>query len=86
MPTTQDAPPPTLTDAPRIALRHMADERNRREAEYVFQTSPELRPTVERYSFVIENTSDKGIIALSFGYSFPQAGEASIPCSLLACK
>lgn len=75
--TMQDAKPLTLTGAPRIALRHMADERNRREAQYVFQTSPELRPTVERYSFVIENTSDKGIIALSFGYSFPQAGEVN---------
>ena len=77
MPTTGTAKPLILRDAPGIALRYMGDERNRREAEYIFQTPPELRATVERYSFVIENTSSKGIIALSFGYSFPRAGKVS---------
>jgi hypothetical protein len=74
--TTRGTKPLQLRDAPGIALRHMGDERNRQEAEYVFQVSPELRQVTNQYSFVIENTSGKAIIALSVAYSFPKPGEA----------
>lgn len=40
MPSMQDAKPLILIEAPGIALRHLGDERNSREAEYLFQTSP----------------------------------------------
>jgi len=61
-----------LKDAPGVALRHMGDPANRQEAEYLFQAPDNLRETTNRYSFVIENISDKAILALSLAYSFPK--------------
>lgn len=77
MTTNRETKPLRLCDAPGIALRHMGDERNRREAEYIFQAPPELREATNQYSFVIENISGKAIIALSVAYSFPKPGETS---------
>jgi hypothetical protein len=61
-----------LRDVPGVALRHMGDPANRHEAEYIFQSPDELRETTNLYSFVIENTSGKAILALSLAYSFPK--------------
>lgn len=75
MATNRESKPLILQGANGIALRHMGDERNRREAEFIFQTPPELRQATNQYSFVIENTSSKKIIALSLAYSFPKPDE-----------
>jgi len=64
MTTARAAKPLIIRDFPKdgIILRHMADERYRQEAEYMFQSPPELRAATNQYSFVIENTSDKAIM------------------------
>lgn len=83
MTVNQGPIPLTVQDFPAhgIIMRHMADARYRQEAEYIFQTPAELREVTNRYSFVIENTSNKAIIALSIasvcfkpGQPDPQVG------------
>ena len=73
----REAKPLIVRDMPGIALRHMGDERNRQEAEYMFQSPSALRDATNLYSFVIENTSGKAIVALSIAYTFPKSGQSA---------
>jgi hypothetical protein len=79
MAVNREAKPLTVQDFPAdgVVLRHMGDARYRQEAEYMFQAPPELRGATNQYSFVIENTSGKAIIALSIAYGFPKSGQSN---------